>query len=132
MKLNKVIKDKLTIFKIEDFTLEVTSDKRAGSFGEINRAVINNGNIPVVIKKYKENITNTILNKDIIKEIITLQHLNQYPETSTAKLYGICIDYNPSKKTRYCYLVLERLETDLHYISVKYKNDVYRIENNLI
>ena len=124
MKLNKVIKDKLTIFKIEDFTLEVTSDKRAGSFGEINRAVINNGNIPVVLKKYKENITNTILNKDIIKEIITLQHLNQYPETSTAKLYGICIDYNPSKKTRYCYLVLERLETDLHYISVKYKNDV--------
>jgi serine/threonine protein kinase len=124
MKLNKSIKDKLEIYKLEDFTFEASSLKRAGSFGEINRAVINNGNIPVVLKKYKENITDTFLNKDIIKEIIILQHLNQYPETSTAKLYGICIEYKPSIKTRYCYLVLERLETDLHYISVKYKNDV--------
>jgi hypothetical protein len=32
-------------------------------------------------------------------------------ETKTAKLYGICIEYIPEKKIRYCYLVLERLET---------------------
>jgi serine/threonine protein kinase len=123
MKLNKIVNDKLEIFKIEDFTLEVSTAKPSGSFGEINRAVINNRNIPVVLKRYKENVTNTILSKDIIKEIIILQHLNQYPETSTVKLYGICIDYNVAKKTKYCYLVLERLETDLHYISIKYKND---------
>jgi serine/threonine protein kinase len=123
MKLNQINKDKLEIFKIDDFTLEVTSTKKAGSFGEIVLAVLNNGNMPVVLKKYKDPITNTILSKDIFKEIIILQHLNQYPETSTVKLYGICIDYNPEKKTRYCYLVLERLETDLHSISIKYKSD---------
>ena len=123
MKLNKIIKDKLEIFKIEDFTLEASAGKRSGSFGEISLAVINTGNIPVVLKKYKDSITNTILSEDITKEIIILQHLNQYPDTKTAKLYGICIQFNPKTKSRYCYLVLERLETDLHHISVKYINE---------
>jgi serine/threonine protein kinase len=128
MKLNKIHNDKLEIFKIDDFTCEVSSDKPAGSFGEVTRAVINKGNIPVVLKKYKENVMNTILTKDIIKEIIILQHLNQYPETNTAKLYGICIEFDLKTRNRYCYLVLESLETDLHRISIKYKNDKTKSE----
>ena len=124
MPLNKINKDKLEIFNIEDFTLEDSSRKNSGSFGEVTRAFIKTGNIPIVLKKYKEPITHTILSKDINKEIIILQHLNQYPETSTAKLYGICIEINPHTKSRYCYLVLERLETDLHHISISYKKDI--------
>jgi serine/threonine protein kinase len=123
MALNKIKKDKLEIFNIKDFRLEDSSHKNSGSFGEVTRAFIKNGNIPIVLKKYKDSITNTILSKDINKEIIILQHLNQYPETKTAKLYGICIEYNPHRKIRYCYLVLERLEKDLHEISVEYKKD---------
>lgn len=122
MALNKINKEHLKIFSIEDFTIEVSSVKPSGSFGEISRAVINDGNIPVVLKKYKEHISNSIFKKDINKEIIILQHLNQYPDTCSCKLYGICFEFN-QKKDRYCYLVLERLETDLHKISVKYKND---------
>jgi serine/threonine protein kinase len=124
MKLHKIKKDELKVFKIEDFTLVDTSRKNSGSFGVVTLAFIKTGNIPVVLKRYKEPITNTILSKDINKEIIILQHLNQYPETMTAKLYGICIEYNPRLLYRYCYLVLERLETDLHHISISYKNDV--------
>ena len=124
MKLNKIQKDELKIFDIDDFTLEVASDiKRSGTFGEITGAVINDENIRVVLKKYKIPVTDTILNDDIIKEIIILQHLNQYPETATVKLYGICIEDNHAENKRYCYLVLESLDTDIHRISVKYCND---------
>lgn len=122
MALNKINKEQLKIFNIEDFTIEVSQNKPSGSFGEITRAILKDGNIPVVLKKYKEPVTNTILNKDINKEIIILQHLNQYPDTKSCKLYGICFELN-QKKNRVCYLVLERLETDLHQISVKYKTD---------
>jgi serine/threonine protein kinase len=123
MKLDKINIDKLKIYKMSDFTLEVSSDKRSGSFGEVTRGVITEGNIPIVLKKYKENIANTILKDDIFKEIIILQHLNQFPETKSVKLYGICLEFFPDKRSIYCYLVLEQLESDFHQISVKYKNN---------
>ena len=125
MKLDKIKKDELKIFNKDDFTLEVSSGKpSSGTYGEITRATINKDGIPipVVLKKYIIPVTDTILAKDIIKEIIILQHLNQYPETATVKLYGIYIEVN-SSKNRYCYLVLERLQTDLHKISVSYIYD---------
>jgi len=119
MKLAKIAKRNLKIFKMDEITIESSSYKPSGGYGEVTRAIIKDGNIPIVLKKYKKNIASTILSDDIIREIVILQHLNQYPETRTVELLGICFD----SARNYCFLVLESLETDLHRISVKYKND---------
>ena len=119
MKLAKVAKKELKIFKMDEITIVHSSSNPSGSYGEVSPAIINDGNIPVALKKYKTDVSSIILDGDIIREIVILQHLNQYPETSTVGLLGICFD-NPR---RHCFLVLESLETDFHRISVKYKSD---------
>jgi serine/threonine protein kinase len=121
MKLYKIAKRELKIFKMDEIRIVPTSgqSKLSGTYGEINPAIIIDGNIKVTLKKYKNDISNSILDPDMIKEIIILQHLNQYPETSTVQLFGICFDI----PRHHCFLVLEPLETDLHKISVRYKND---------
>lgn len=121
-KLQKIAKRELKIFTMAELTIIPSSSskpKPSGTYGEVSPAIINDGNVPVILKKYKNDISNIILDDDIIREIVILQHLNQYPETSTVTLLGICFD-NPR---HHCFLVLESLETDLHKISVKYRDD---------
>ena len=121
-KLQKIAKRELKIFTMAELTIIPSSSskpKPSGTYGEVSPAIINDGNVPVILKKYKNDISNIILDDDIIREIIILQHLNQYPETNTVILLGICFD-NPR---HHCFLVLESLETDLHKISVKYRDD---------
>lgn len=121
-KLQKIAKRELKIFTMAELTIIPSSSskpKPSGTYGEVSPAIINDGNVPVILKKYKNDISNIILDDDIIREIIILQHLNQYPETNTVILLGICFD-NPR---HHCFLVLEPLETDLHKISIKYRND---------
>jgi serine/threonine protein kinase len=121
MKLNKIAKRELKIFKMDEIRILPTSGQSrvSGGYGEINPAIIIDGNIKVTLKKYKNDVSNSILEPDMIKEIIILQHLNQYPETSTVNLFGICFD----EPRHHCFLVLESLDTDLHKISVRYKDD---------
>ena len=120
--LHKIAKRELKIFTMDELTIIPSSSSKprpSGTYGEVSPAIINDGNVSVILKKYKNDISNIILDDDIIREIVILQHLNQYPETSTVTLLGICFD-NPR---HHCFLVLESLETDLHKISIKYRND---------
>jgi hypothetical protein len=119
MKLTKVPKKELKIFKMDEIIIEQSSNVSSGYYGEVSPGFIKDGNIRVALKKYLTDISYKILDKDIIREIIILQHLNQYPETKTVELYGICFD----SPRRHCFLVLEPLETDLNKISVKYSKD---------
>jgi tRNA A-37 threonylcarbamoyl transferase component Bud32 len=104
---------------MDEITIEQSSSIPSGSYGEVSQGFINDGNIRIALKKYKTDLSSKILDADIIKEIIILQHLNQYPETSTVELFGICFD----SSRRHCFLVLEPLETDLNKISIKYSKD---------
>jgi serine/threonine protein kinase len=121
MKLHKIAKRELKIFRMDEIIIVPTSaqSKPSGTYGEIIPAILKDGNVQVILKKYKNDISNIILDADMIREIIILQHLNQYPETSTVQLLGIYFDY----PRHHCFLVLESLETDLHKISIKYKHD---------
>jgi len=120
MILNKIEKRHLKIFKEDEIRIEHSSlKKESGTFGEIHFGFINESNIPIALKRYQEDYSEQILDKDVIKEIIMLQLFNQYPETNTVQFYGIYI--SPDKEN--VYLVLERLETTLHSISVRLQND---------
>jgi serine/threonine protein kinase len=119
MKLAKVAKRELKIFKMDEITIEQSASTPSGSYGEVSPGFIKDGNIRIALKKYKTDLSSKILDADIIKEIIILQHLNQYPETKTVELFGICFD----SPRRHCFLVLESLETDLNKISAKYSKD---------
>jgi serine/threonine protein kinase len=119
MKLTKVAKRELKIFKMDEITIEQSSNTPSGSYGEVSPGFIKDGNVRITLKKYKTDVSSKILDADIIKEIVILQHLNQYPETKTVELFGICFD----SPRRHCFLVLEPLETDLNKISVKYVKD---------
>jgi serine/threonine protein kinase len=128
MPLIKIEKRNLKIFTQDEITIEPSSSKKpSGGFGEINIGFINQGSIPVALKRYTKYQNRYILNKDIIKEIIILQLLNQYPETNTVQLYGLLFTNNREN----CYLVLERLETTLHHISISFKNDETRNKGRL-
>jgi len=120
MPLKKIEKRDVKIFKELEITIEQSSKKKErGSYGEIVFGIINESGIPVALKRFDDNYSYQILDKDVIKEIILLQLLNQYPETNTVQFYGIYFSDN----RKYCYLVLERLETTLHNISIGIKND---------
>ena len=123
MPLIKIEKRNLKIYTQDEITIQPSSSKKpSGSFGEINLGFINEGSIPVALKRYSKYQNRYILNNDIIKEIIILQLLNQYPETNTVQLYGLLFTNNREN----CYLVLERLETTLHQISIPLKSDETR------
>jgi len=120
MPLEKIPKRHLKIFKEDEIRIEQSSlKKERGTFGEIYFGFINDSNIPIALKRYQEDYSEQILDKDVIKEIIMLQLFNQYPETNTVQFYGIYISDNKED----VYLVLERLETTLHNVSVRVKND---------
>jgi len=120
MTLEKIAKHHLKIFKEDEITIEQSSVKReSGTFGEIFFGFINESNTPIVLKRFQEDYSEQILDKDVIKEIILLQLFNQYPETNTVHFYGI---YVSDDRESVC-LVLERLETTLHSISVRVKKD---------
>ena len=121
MPLEKIEKRDIKIFKEDEIRIEQSTDKKeSGSYGEIVFGIINETGIPIALKRFKDDYSNQLLDKDVIKEIILLQLFNQYPETNTVKFYGIYFSNNG----KYCYLVLERLETTLHNISIRVKNDV--------
>lgn len=120
MPLEKIGKRHVKIFKEDEITIEQSSEKKeSGSYGEIVFGVISETGIPIALKRFKDDYSYQILDKDVIKEIILLQLFNQYPETNTVQFYGIYFSDNG----KFCYLVLERLETTLHSISIRVKND---------
>ena len=120
MPLEKIEKRHVKIFKEDEITIEQSSEKKeSGSYGEIVFGVISETGIPIALKRFKDDYSYQILDKDVIKEIILLQLFNQYPETNTVQFYGIYFSDNG----KFCYLVLERLETTLHSISIRVKND---------
>ena len=120
MKLNKIDKIEIRVFEPYEISIMTTTGKKpSGSFGEISLGVINDTNIPVVVKRYKDWDSTQVLKKDMMRELIIIQFLNQFPETNTVRLYGILYD-EPKEN---CYLVLERLNADLSNISIKLIND---------
>ena len=128
MPLHKIPKRELKIFDIDEITIEQSLDKKEnGAYGEIHYGIINSTNTPIALKKFKEDFSMQILDKDVTKEIIILQLLNQFPETNTVQLYGICFNDNGKN----CFLVLERLETTLHTITIRVKQDVLKNKGRL-
>lgn len=118
MPLKKIRKRCIKIFKTDEITIDQTlGEMDRGSYGEIVFGTING--FPIALKKFKKNYREQILDKDVTKEIIMLQLLNQFPETNTVKFYGIYFSDNREN----VYLVLERLETTLHNISIGVKHD---------
>ena len=124
MPLQKIPKRELKIFNIDELTIEQNLDKKeSGAYGEIHYGIINSTNTPIALKKFKEDFSMQILDKDVTKEIIILQLLNQFPETNTVQLFGLYFNENGKN----CYLVLEKLETTLHNITVRVKRDNLKI-----
>jgi serine/threonine protein kinase len=120
MKLNKIDKMEIKVFEPYEISIITTTEKKpSGSFGEISLGFIIDGNIPVVVKRYKDWDSTKVFKKDMMRELIIIQFLNQFPETNTVRLYGIL--YDESKEN--CYLVLERLNADLTNISIKLINN---------
>ena len=116
MKLNKIEKMEIKVFEANEISIITTTDKKpSGSFGEISLGFIIHENIPVVVKRYKDWDSTQVLKKDMMRELIIIQFLNQFPETNTVRLYGILYD-GPKEN---CYLVLERLNADVTNISIK-------------
>jgi serine/threonine protein kinase len=125
MKLNKIDKIEIRVFETDEITIMPTKDnKPSGSFGEISLGFIIDGNVPVVVKRYKNWDNSRFFNNDMQRELIIIQFLNQFPETNSVKLYGIL--YDETKEN--CYLVLERLNADLKNISIDLSKDT--IKNN--
>lgn len=120
-KLTKIPKIDIKSYILEDdFDIEPYDEgivKPSGVYGQVEKAFIKSSGIPVILKKYIKYSKNNLIPRDIIREIIIIQHLNQYPETMCVKLYGIAFD----REQENLYLVLERLESDLHKITVSYK-----------
>jgi serine/threonine protein kinase len=120
MPLQKIPKRELKIFDIDEITIEQSTDKKeSGTYGEIVFGIINDTGVLVALKRFKDDYSEQILDKDVTKEIIMLQLFNQFPETNTVQFYGIYI----SDDRENVYLVLERLETTLHNISIRVKHD---------
>jgi serine/threonine protein kinase len=120
MPLEKIEKRVIKIFKEDEITIKQSPDKKeSGSYGEIVFGIINDTGVSIALKRFKEDYSNHILDKDVIKEIIMLQLFNQFPETNTVQFYGIYF----SDDRKNLYLVLEILETTLHNISIRIQND---------
>ena len=120
MPLEKIEKRVIKIFKKNEITIEQSTDKKeSGTYGEIVFGIINDTGISIALKRFKDDYSEQILDKDVTKEIIMLQLFNQFPETNTVQFYGIYF----SDDRENVYLVLERLETTLHSISIRVKND---------
>jgi serine/threonine protein kinase len=95
------------IFQFSEFT-DIVSLNVSGAYGETYVAKIKNET--VVLKKFRHYYTNTMISDDILREIVILQHLNQFPETKCVKFYGIMFNENN------LYLVLEPLLLDLEKV----------------
>ena len=119
MLLEKIDKQDIKIFNISDITILPDYEKKIGSYAEVFFGIINETGMNVALKRYKDDYRSKILDKDTTKEIIALQFLNQYPETNSVKIYGLYFTDNG----KYCYLVLEQLQTSLHNISIGVKDD---------
>ncbi|MEO0236800.1 MAG: protein kinase family protein [candidate division WOR-3 bacterium] len=108
------------IYQMNELTITPPkySTSSHGSYGSIVFATIKATGQHVVLKKYLTPVYGNNLYQIIpnIREIMILRHLNQYPETKTVKLYGICLD-GPI-----LYLILEQLEKTLANITVDYRN----------
>lgn len=116
----KQIINSFRIFQMSDFNFKpfvFGSRIPQGSYGSIRLATIKSTNQNVVLKKYSSQLTGEDIYEMLpnIREIIILRHLNQYPETKTVKLYGICIDGQT------LYMVLEQLDKTLGDITIGYK-----------
>ena len=116
--LRRISKNNIHIYNYEnDFLISKTSKTGHGAFGLVVPAIIIKTKQKVALKLYTQYSFDNGISDDIIKEIILLQHLNQFPSTKTVQFYGIAIT-NDSKSL---YLVLELLDDDLGSI-VKTKN----------
>ena len=127
MKLNKIDKAEIKVYEPYEISIMTIDKKPSGSFGEISLGFIIDGDIPVVVKRYKDWDNRTFFNNDMRRELIMIQFLNQYPETNSVKLYGILYD-EPKVN---CYLVLERLNADLKNISIDLSNDAFKNNGRL-
>ena len=120
MPLEKIEKRVIKIFKEDEITINQSPDKKeSGTYGEIEFGIINDTGVSIALKRFKKDYSEHILDTDVIKEIIMLQLFNQFPETNTVQFYGIYF----SDDRKNLYLVLERLETTLHNISIRVQND---------
>ena len=120
MPLEKIEKRVIKIFKEDEITINQSPDKKeSGTYGEIEFGIINDTGVSIALKRFKKDYSQHILDTDVIKEIIMLQLFNQFPETNTVQFYGIYF----SDDRKNLYLVLERLETTLHNISIRVQND---------
>ena len=120
MPLTKIEKRLIKIFKKDEITIEQSTDKKeSGTYGEIVFGIINDTGVSIALKRFKDDYSEQILHKDVTKEIMMLQLFNQFPETNTVQFYGIYF----SDDRENVYLVLERLETTLHSVSIRVKND---------
>ena len=116
LKLNKIPID-THVYTMDKFTMEPPKKSPQGTYGEVLFGTIIATGDRIVLKKYKEPITDIDSFQSKIKELIFLRHLNQYPETKVVKFYGICIQGD------ILYLVLQRLDKDLSNISIDYSED---------
>ena len=122
LKLPRIPKREIRVFNLEDdFDVEMSDTKKpSGTYGLAIPATMRSRGEKVILKKYKAyNRDKELINNDIMKEILLLQHLNQFPDTKSVGFYGIA--FGPDDKE--LYLVLEALETSLTNVTIKYKDN---------
>ena len=117
--LRKIAGHQVRVFKFEDdFELDYDNceiDGGRGACGEALKATLKSNRQPVILKESLRYDKTELVNYDILKEIMLLHHLNKYPDTKTVGFYGIALNWSETQ----LYLVLERLDMDLHSITVR-------------
>ena len=118
LQLRRISKKHIQIYSFEeDFIVLPTKSSNKGSYGLVVPAKIKKTGMNVVLKLSLNYDPQLPILTDILKEIILLQHLNQFPETKTVAFYGIAF----TRDYKNLYLVLEALDYDLDSIK---KNDM--------
>jgi serine/threonine protein kinase len=98
-----------SVYILEEDFVGLERMGREGSYGDIYTATNIINGTRVTLKRFKKYNPDRLLERDAIKEIVYLRHLNKYPETKTVKYYGIAFNRDHTQ----LYLVLEYLPTDL-------------------
>jgi serine/threonine protein kinase len=111
------------VYQLDDLILESNTKHAEGVYGTIIYGRLKATGQPIVLKQYKQTLEPPHTFHYQLKEILLLQHLNQYPATKIVKLYGIYIDRTRSTLS----LVLERLDTTIKNAVIDYQSVVYQI-----
>ncbi|MEO0236803.1 MAG: protein kinase [candidate division WOR-3 bacterium] len=103
----------IQVFETSDFEITASNDGSKQTIEtlsvKIHFARLKTTGQEVVLKKYtlSDNMDSLDRLYTYNSELVILKHLNQYPQTKSVKLYGICIEPNA------VYLVLEKLDKTL-------------------